>query len=159
MDNVNPETGIRYGIISGSGEDSYKLLEAIAERGKTADEMILPIISGKIIELLKEYEPINSVSEIEYLAETLVNQLKFTDEDCEEPQVEFYEDSDGNKFQLHYLGGCPTIYCIKTDKITHVRRLCSPCVPNAGDLDSGFHANGHECYGVPDKYLQDDNGN
>ncbi len=69
-----------------------------------------------------------------------------------------YTDKDGNKFQMSYLGGAPLIWCVKTDKVVSVCRLCSPCVPNAGDLGSGILTGdeadgGYRCYGVPDKYL------
>jgi len=79
---------------------------------------------------------------------------QFGDNECEYG----YVDSDGNQFLLGYLGGSPLIWCIKTNTIVYVKSLCSPCVPNAGDLDSGLtdEHNGYACYGVPTHYLENE---
>jgi hypothetical protein len=47
------------------------------------------------------------------------------------------------------------IWVYESTKIVYVRSLCSPCVPNAGDLDSGLTTQdlGYECYGIPDNWL------
>jgi hypothetical protein len=76
--------------------------------------------------------------------------------ECDECEYSL-EDSSGNQFLLGYLGGAPLIWCIKTDTIVYVKSLCSPCVPNAGDLDSGITTehNGYACYGIPAQYLED----
>ena len=73
------------------------------------------------------------------------------DDDYMAEEEEFrYTDSAGNEFLLGYLGGAPLIWCILTDKIVHARQ-CSPCVPDAGDLNS-LDPYGFACYGVPVSY-------
>ena len=64
-----------------------------------------------------------------------------------------YRDSEGNEFMVSYLGSAPLIWCLKTDKIVKAR-LCSPCVPNAGNLSELDDEYGEKCYGVPDKYKE-----
>jgi hypothetical protein len=78
---------------------------------------------------------------------------------CDEPHITGkYDDIE---YQVTWLGGAPLVWVLK-GPIGSVNRLCSPCVPNAGDLDSGFIGGdqvpppdfkGYECYVVPPNWL------
>lgn len=59
---------------------------------------------------------------------------------------------DGVKYQISWLGGSPLLFVFESPVISRARP-CSPCVPNAGDLDNLSDA-GVECYGVPDDWRQ-----
>jgi len=68
---------------------------------------------------------------------------------------EDYElDDDDASYLIQYLGGAPLIWVTKSPRIVYVKSLCSPCVPNAGDLDSGLTTEdeGYECYGIPEEW-------
>lgn len=69
-------------------------------------------------------------------------------------EEEYELEKDGAVYFLGYLGGAPLIWVNQSDRIVHVQLLCSPCVPNAGDLDSGLTAEdeGYECYGIPKEW-------
>lgn len=72
-----------------------------------------------------------------------------------EQNFEFYEASadiefEGVSLNFGYLGGAILLIIIKSDKISHCD-LCSPCVPNAGNLES-LCENGYLTYDVPDSW-------
>lgn len=70
--------------------------------------------------------------------------------DDDEPVHEF--DIEGVKGRTTWLGGALCVWVFHSPYITH-RSLCSPCVPNCGDLDSKFNdEGGYECYDVPPKW-------
>jgi hypothetical protein len=66
-------------------------------------------------------------------------------------------DEDGCKYAVSSLGGAALIWVYQSTNIVYVESLCSPCVPNAGDLDSGLtdEDNGYQCYGIPTEWEQD----
>jgi hypothetical protein len=97
---------------------------------------------------------------------------EFLDEnpDCEDEEIFIDEPSGEFSYELNaridgvdgvvtgvmtWLGGCPTLL-ITESPWTRCVSPCSPCLPNAGDLDSGdvSSANGVECYAVPPSWLR-----
>lgn len=58
-------------------------------------------------------------------------------QDChiEEPTIE--GEYEGVKYHISWLGGAPILYVFE-GPLGSAERLCSPCVPGAADLDSGF---------------------
>lgn len=62
----------------------------------------------------------------------------------------FLKQADGTEILMR-TDGPPNIFVMKSDRIVHVKRLCSLCYPNAGDLSSGFTTKklGYKCYGLP----------
>lgn len=147
--NINSKTGIRYGVINAN--DVPWLLEEIVENGVNETwEAFKKERIEEAEELVAKWEEYG-LTNAEDLAEQLFDE---TDWGIYEVYEEEYShtDADGNQFLLGYLGGAPLIWCIKTDKIAHARE-CSPCVPNAGDLNNQEEG-GFECYGVPDTYLE-----
>jgi hypothetical protein len=182
--NINTETGIRYGTIYGhearnleetiweSGtdeswkrwhdetvteikgilddeEDGRDRLEAfIKERAPYHSRNDAPELAAKII-ADQDGEPATDED-----ADGVMDRLSLGDNyECDEPSYT-YQDKAGNQFLMGHLGGATLIWCVKTDKIVKAR-LCSPCVPNAGDL-SHLDEDGYECYGVPDQYKDSD---
>jgi hypothetical protein len=56
-----------------------------------------------------------------------------------------YNYTDGEfTYELSYLGGAPLIWVTKSPFVTYCR-TCSPCVPNAGDLDNGMSQDEGNC--------------
>lgn len=181
--NINSETGIRYGVIQAHSvpllydeiyscgtDESYLAWkkDRIAEllsllQTKDADELAnyicehgrrekARVTAEEIIKDLDDSEPTNDD------AEAVFDNLDLNEQfECDESEYS-YEDKEGNQFLIGYLGGAPLIWCIKTNRVVHVKSLCSPCVPNAGDLDSGLtdDESGYACYGVPTEYEGDE---
>ena len=54
---------------------------------------------------------------------------------------------EGVRYEISWLGGAPLLWVFESPIISKAR-LCSPCVPNAGDLNS-LDPDGYECYGIP----------
>ena len=177
MSNVNPETGIRYGTIY--GHEAPILMEEIFDRGTDLSyenwkretlNRIKDLLDGADVEALAAFIKENTHDDGSEAAELIENQdgETATDADaesvmesinlgdhyeCDEPTYS-YTDKAGNAFQMSYLGGAPLIWCLKTNVIVKAR-LCSPCVPNAGDLSTAGE-DGYECYGVPADYVESD---
>ncbi len=133
LPNTNPQTGIRYGMISQNSLADW-VMDEILQTGTNLS-----------------YESAWEEYKIEH-------ELTEDSEDIDEHQQEFsdgyYEDDatysatiDGISVQTSSLG----LWVFHSP--TRVKaRLCSPCVPNCGDLDN-IDANGHECYGLPAEWL------
>lgn len=177
--NINTETGIRYGVINAynarwlAGE-IYDYGENLTYQQYEEEKIkeISSILESKDISALEAFIQENcftydmdveteakEILEEELDAESVFDRLGLNEQFGEYNECEYgYEDSDGNQFLLGYLGGSTLIWCIKTNRIVYVRSLCSPCVPNAGDLDSGLtdEHNGYACYGVPTQYLENE---
>lgn len=81
--------------------------------------------------------------------ENMTNAPDFNLEDgFEWPDEPEYEGEYGGvKYQIFYLGGAPHLMVLHSPHIVKAR-LCSPCIPNAGDLDS-LDDSGCDTYGVP----------
>ena len=139
--NINPETGIRYGVVSGN--NIPELLDHIQTNGRNLT-----------------YEAALE----EFKAERSNNHCDDDDNDDDDDEFffDFYSDDieeylledEDSKLLLSGLGGAPLIWIMKSPNIVYVQSLCSPCVPNAADLDSGLTTEdeGYECYGLPDEW-------
>jgi len=111
--NINPETGIRYGVVS------------------------LNSLQDWVWE------------EFEYKGELLTEVDDEAEDWPEEPAYEL--EVEDMKLQLGWLGGAPLVWVLKSPHTTRARE-CSPCVPNAGDLDS-LDEGGFECYTLPEDWF------
>lgn len=72
---------------------------------------------------------------------------------CDDPDIQGTHE--GIKYGISWLGGAPLL-TVHEGPLGTAKALCSPCVPNAADLDSGFAAGvglGYECYVVPRDWL------
>ena len=97
--------------------------------------------------------------DIKELVDDVVQQLYEDDYFNSDGEDSFtYEDGEF-QYRLGYLGGAPLIWVIKSPYVTYCR-TCSPCVPNAGSLDSCTHeGNGNNiayCPEVSDIEADDD---
>ena len=147
--NTNLETGIRYGIVQGTSL-SHWALEDIFDHGDDLtfaaykDECI-----GKVEALLEELDQRHARSR----AESIVDTFEWDSYQAEDSDYEY--SADGVDLLLTWLGGAPIIFVRKSPVIVVVRRLCTLCAANGGDLDSGLADNpaeGYECYGLPKEW-------
>ena len=136
--NINPDTGIRYGVVS---------LNTLADW--VWDEFFT---SGTNL-TAKE-------AESDYLAEF---QTEHGREPGDEDWQEFWDgyeadeecyslETDGMRLELSYLGGAAIVFVLESPHIGQARE-CSPCVPNAGDLDNR-ELGGFDCYSLPDEWFR-----
>lgn len=177
--NINPKTGIPYGVISGNnvpylleeimtnGEnltfESFKqelvdtICNILRQDDVTPQEMFLQLektideagVWGayNIAKNIMEDTDFDDLANLEKDIGSVVDcDFQFDSYQAEEEEY-MYTDKKGNEFQLGWLGGAPLIWVLKSDNIV-CARPCSPCVPNAGDLDN-LNDGGIECYGLP----------
>ena len=151
--NIHPLTGIRYGAINGNSLDP-DVLCVLYDR---ASEVVFNAYRLDEMKKFANEQDYDYITDIQ--ADDLFNSLTDAfgyqfesfiysiDENFEhdEPQAEF--EYEGIKVVFSYLGGAPLVMVTESPYIA-IANLCSPCLPNAGDLDSK-NPDGEECYDVP----------
>jgi len=189
MYNVNPETGIRYGVIAANSLDPDLVEELF--HGSEADNLSYDEAYDEA-KAEAEFEYDNHVEEakiaaaevgadrelgfdIEVFTESYFEQRgldsdreQFVDDKLEqfsdtclidEPVIEGM--CEGVQYRISWLGGAPLVWALSGLE-GGANKLCSPCVPNAADLDSGFYVDGEEfkthggwftCYVIPRDWL------
>lgn len=188
--NTNQETGVRLGVIACnnlnpdlvhtlfygsqatnvSEEEAYAEAKAEAEADyehlvEDADESINN--SGLIeYDREREREAWFEIKGHEYDKEIFVERYldKFNDRCCgiEEPTITGTHE--GVTYQIGWLGGAPILWVFQ-GPTGNASSLCSPCAPNAADLDSEFvldsepeftPGEGFPCYCVPRDWLDEE---
>lgn len=180
--NINPKTGIRYGVIAcnsldadvqdelwyGSGAVNVTE-EAVYEEAKKefAREWANALEEAGIA--ANEVDPLMSEGTFKSFVDARMNNSKFgsDEEDYIDREMEYFDPQidepliegtcDGVDYAILYLGGAPIVYIAESPHLVHVKSLCSLCVPNAGDLDSGFaYGSEGDTYGPPLGWLSDE---
>lgn len=180
MTNTNPDTGIRYGIISANALDPELVCtlqdrgvdlhweEALADLKKEVEREADAIEEEVLIGIAEvDYALVGNEDHEERKITAAYVRLRYSDREeyigCqmqdrvdamawqwqdEEPTHEgTYEDV---HYRTTWLGGALLVFITQSPVISRAR-VCSPCVPNAGDLDSP-DPDGVECYGVPNDW-------
>lgn len=184
LTNVNPTTNVRYGVISTSSLDPDVLdtlwygvgkdltyagflanLKKEAENEADAYEDEVKVEIGET-----DYHMLSNDRYVERKIEQMWERRGYDSrEDYVEAMVEartseyaaeeavIEGEYEGVKYQIDWLGGSPLLWVLEGPR-GWARSLCSPCVPNAADLNSGFisdmgatsqHSSWHECYIIP----------
>jgi len=132
LPNVNPETGIRYGMISFNAINP-DVMDDIYTHGENLSHAAA----------WEDYK--------------IENNLSDDSEDIDEHQQQFsdgyYEDDDvyaGELDGVTYQTSSFGLWVFHSPNVVKCR-LCSPCVPDCGNLDSPDD-NGYDCYGIPDDW-------
>lgn len=182
MSNYNLQTGIRFGVISGNSLDSDTLndlfygsgavnlseqdalAEVRAQFEREADDLEgdIEIEASEVDPNMSEFDRLGFVEgrlaaayEVKGYADRedfikcgLVRETEYL---CiEEPVIEgIYK---GVTYRISWLGGAIIVFIFESPVISKAR-LCSPCVPGAGNLDN-LDEDGEECYGVPRDWRQ-----
>ena len=152
--NINSETGIHYGAISGHSLDP-DVLNTIQDKvfdleydAAYKDHLKRLLWSASLIilddsltvqQLIDKCEANDIDPDIDHFADHFY---------CEEPSGTV--NHEGLIVTFSWLGGAPLIIVNKSPFVTFARQ-CSPCVPNAGDLDN-LDPDGVECYNVPENW-------
>ena len=152
--NINRETGIRFGAISGNSLDPEVLCDL-------QDKAFMLEYEAALCDYLKHR--LLNVQTLVIGDHLTSNQLVEMCEDkgidpdidcfadlfyCEEPSGTI--EHEGLIITFDWLGGCPLLIINESPFITFAVP-CSPCVPNAGDLDN-LDPDGVECYDVPENW-------
>jgi hypothetical protein len=155
--NTNPKTGVRFGYI-----------HADALHPEVVDALLYGSQAKNLsYEQAREEHMARARSEFE-------SERTFTDEfDANFEEDKFSERYQGEEeciegtykgvsYCTSWLGGALNFFICASPVTVLVNSLCSPCVPNAGNLDSGFAVfkdegdSGFLCYGVPADWLDEE---
>lgn len=113
-----------------------RFISAIDERHYQSDTLIDDI---DIDELFADLQKANSINDIDIdaIVDVIENAgLYDYSESDEQNYVYEFDDQNGKiKLELTWLGGSPTIYIVESPYTANCK-WCSPCCPNAGDLNN-----------------------
>lgn len=148
--NVNLNTGIAYGYISGHSLNA-DLLQELQDAGEDLH------YKEALSEAIKAHEREEEEARIAHAERGDGGEFEFDDFDPDEFS-EDWEDSepvhagtlDGVNYQTSWLGGALNVWIFESPHITECARRASPCVPGAGILDT---LDGDvQCYDVPEDW-------
>ena len=173
MTNINPKTNIRYGCVylnsldgdlandlwmnaeNLSEAEAYDELKNEIERDAESIEEEVRIAVAE-----RDYAMLSNDRYMENEVEAAYNRLGYDDRDdyidtrleLESERIKVEEPTlagicEGVRYEISWLGGAPLLWVLESPVISKAR-LCSPCCPNAGDLNS-LDDDGYECYGIP----------
>ena len=169
--NMNLETGIHFGCISQNTLDPEQLMGLIDDAEDVLYTSSLEEFETGLKEAIEEGEVLEFLK-FTYMDESLV------DEDFDTIMNEWCDGYQNDYHQFYYkddeyeMDFCEDMNCIiilKSPYYTYCQG-CSPCVPNAGDLDSPvtpddyennndvgfFYPKFHKAYCLPDEFFDDD---
>lgn len=158
MNNINEKTQIPYGYISASALDSELVDTLMYSAG--VDHSMNAAIKEVAIEMFPEHaDDINTLRAelvVDWVSENVDDDSEFLDciseIEIQEPIISgVYE---GVEYATSWLGGALNFFILKSPVVTDKARRASPCVPNAGILDT---LDGDvESYNVPDSWRRED---
>lgn len=144
--NTNPETGIRYTVYSMNSIDPDVQHSLWYEHGVNLDEEAA-YKEAYAEALQKAQDEAEEVGE-PFDEDEFERYYEAPDLQIDEPTIEgIYE---GVKYGISWLGGAPLLH-IFDSPYRFFGNLCSPCIPNAVNFDSG--PGPYEGYAVPDDWL------
>lgn len=149
ISNTNLETGIRYGIIAANSLHSDVLDNIQSGRDVRYEEALAELKAG-ILRVCEDFIGTNALGDVIDLAIEKMTEAWEDDEPVYEFQI------DGVRGQTTWLGGALLVWVFESPHIVR-HSLCSPCVPNCGDLDSPEDAEGYICYDVPPAWRRGEN--
>lgn len=149
--NINPATGIRYGVIDLNDLDQdvvTDLLYGICVTDVSSAEAAVE--ARKMFTKQAEDDGIPEDERQDWIDEKVEREMEYLEigEAVREGTL------DGVKYRTFWLGGSQMIWVFESPHIGTFR-LCSPCVPGAADL-SNPDPNGYEGYDVPADWRSND---
>jgi hypothetical protein len=154
--NINPETGIPYGVISCHNLDS-EIVDMIERNGdnvseREAEEQFRSQINNEI-----EAGKLSA----DLFTEEMERRIHEWHECSGEHVYRYVEYDDDGKVEVEihtgWLGGAQLLFVIRSPFLCFAPP-CSPCVPNAGDLDNRYEgevSGAVTCYDVPPEWRAD----
>ena len=141
--NVNPQTGIHYGMIS-TASITVEALEMIEQKGINFTERSA------------REDIVKDISRLGFVGEQYDIELECRMEDwyCESREHVFMLEQRIGDQKLHvmttWVGGAQQLWVMSSPHVTRALP-CSPCVPQCGDLSS-VDDGGIQCYDVPPEW-------
>jgi hypothetical protein len=146
--NYDAEARIHYGVLNANSLDG-DTLDKMIMNGKTSkdaeDEETLEKIRNLLTDLLSGDRPGAVMN--------FIDELRGEEDVCNDGATYYFENIDG--VSGHYDTNNNIVMIYKSDYYTTCR-LCSPCYPNAGDLNS-FDTLGVDTYSPPLDWWDGDN--
>lgn len=135
--NINPDTGIAYGYISANALDSETVDDLMYGR-KAVNVSYAEAWSDFVAEMRQNHDsdPVTAGQEFDEADYEYEFQDKYY---CQEEQIEGEIDCPGYgpvQYSTSYLGGALNFWIFKSPFTTDRARRSSPCVPNAGIIDT-----------------------
>lgn len=160
--NVNPETNIRYGVIALDSLDGDLAQELMF--GMNAIDLTFEDIQGEAYSEAEAQASDEGVEESE-LDEWVDSRAAEIMEDVQIDEPHIRGGYEGVHYEILWLGGAAILF-VTEGPVGYCGSLCSPCVPNTGDLDSGFELEDEDadrdedefqfkCYVVPKWWLEE----
>jgi hypothetical protein len=149
--NINPETGIAYGYISARALDDFLVTELLDNGTDLDAKNAHDEWHESKIEWLLESGQCETRDEAVDEADSLSDGF-WENYQCDEPIVQGVKDS--VTYCSSWLGGALNFYIFHSPHVTDKARACSPCVPNAGNLDD--MTGDYTCYDVPAGWRRDE---
>lgn len=143
MDNIHSKTGIPFGVVD--ARDLPYLYDEILANGTDHNyegakkELVERLKACKTVAEVNavvddvHYSEVYHVEDMEFDVEELAGNLLSDTYESDEHNVSYQ--SGEYKYQLLTLGGAPLIYVVESPFVATCRP-CSPCCPNAGDLNN-----------------------
>jgi hypothetical protein len=137
--NINPATGIAYGIISSHNLDP-EVVQQLMYGPQATDKTYTQWIDDRRNDLRCQIQNVLEdcgMEHTESLSQMIVDGINdddFGDYQCEEPLIMGV--LDGVSYGTCWLGGALNFFIFESSLVLDDVPECSPCVPNAGNLDS-----------------------
>lgn len=155
--NTNQETGIPFGVISARSIDS-DVFTSLLDNGTDRNQLVSTIqfvvsymeqvgipVSPDLKKLDVDLQTLQGYADrAEFLASKYDIDLECMNMDFVEPCV--FGEADGVRYMIDQLGGAYLLTVLESPFMAHANK-CSPCCPNAGDLDN-LNEYGSECYDI-----------
>lgn len=147
--NINPNTGVAYGVISARSLDP-EIIAMIEDNGDNVSEQNAEDEIRR--EINAEIE--GGKLEADAFGDEMEKRIQRWHENSDEHVYRYVEYDDDGKIEVEvystWLGGAQLLYVIQSPHLCSAAP-CSPCCPNAGDLDNRYENGdrGVTCYDVP----------
>ena len=154
--NIHPTTGIPYGVINAGSLDP-EIVDMITTDGENVSERDAEDEFRKQI----NHEIESGRLRADQFGEEMERRLRDRSEHASEDDYRYVEYDDGGKLMLEvqttWLGGAMLVYVLQSPYLA-AAPTCSPCCPNAGDLDNRYEdgEGGVTCYDVPPDWRREE---
>ena len=153
--NINPTTGIHYGVISARSLDQ-DVIDMIMDGDNVTEQAAEEEFRKQI-----NHEIESGRLSADDFGEEMERRLRERSECASEDDYRYVEYDEAGKLQLEvqtiWLGSAMLVYVLQSPYLA-AAPVCSPCCPNAGDLDNRYEdgEGGVTCYDVPPDWRIDE---
>ena len=140
--NTNPDTGIRYGVVYANNLNQDLLQDLLYRYGE--DKSYKEAAEDHYKEARAKAERLE-----DFDADEFDDWYECPDFDIDEPTYSGV--FEGVEYQVTWLSGAMLLWVFNSPHVG-LYDLCSPCAPNAGNLDRP-NLKGYVCYTIPEDWL------